>query len=172
MKRLITTLALVAATAICIVSVTQAAAKPGFVAGTWNGDGTINGSSVDGPMSTRFDGRMQFKLQVNGSKAVTGSGAWKLTMKGSGPVGSLMTGTANLTFSGTPTDIRYTGMQVVSGKVSDGTVTTPIRFKKAISGRLVVTRAGACRVVGGSPTSGGIKLTWTAMLADGRICNA
>jgi hypothetical protein len=176
MKRIITTisgsLALLAATAICTVSATQAAAKPGFVPGTWNGNGTISGSSVDGPMSTRFSGSMQFKLQVTGSTAVKGSGAWKLTMKGSGPVGSVMTGTANLTFSGTPTDIRYTGMQVVAGKVSDGTHTSPIRFSKKISGRLVVTRAGACRVLGGSPMSGGVKLTWTALLAGAGTCNA
>ena len=171
MKRTITittVLALaLAALALGTASTADSAPKPGFAPGTWKGSGTVSGRSTDGPMTTQFSGRIRFTFTVASNLAVKGSGSWALTMKGSGPVASTMKGTAALTLSGTGSDVRFSGMQHVKGVVSDGTVSRPIGFNRALKGRLVITRAGTCKVTGTTPMGGGMKFTWTATSGTG-----
>ena len=169
-RTLLTTLTvLIAATAVAAggASKAQATAKPGFAPGVWHGTATISGTSSDGPMTTTFRGKVAFTLTVKQSLAAGGTGSWTMTMKGSGPVASTMTGKAALTFSGSGTDVRYAGKQKVTGTVSDGTISRPIGFTKAISGRLVITRAGSCKVVGTGPMGGGLTFKWTATKGTG-----
>ena len=61
----------------------SAAPKPGFLPGTWIGQGTISGSVDDGPMSAFFNGRISFTMKVGKSLGVSGTGTWKLDMLGS-----------------------------------------------------------------------------------------
>jgi hypothetical protein len=150
----------------------QAAPKPGFLPGTWNVTGTISGSSVDGPMTTVFGGSIRMTLKVAKSYKVGGSGTWQMTMKGSGPVSSSMNGTAAVTLSGSSVDVRFAGQQSVTGTVSDGALSTPIRMNRPLSGKLVIKRAGKCRVTGTAPMGGGARLTWTALLAGSGTCRA
>jgi hypothetical protein len=146
--------------------------KPGFVPGTWNGTGKISGKTGDGPMSEVWSGNVRFTLVVGSNRKAGGSGGWALTMKGSGPVGSTMTGSAVLRMSGAATDVRFAGTQKISGTVSDGVRTSAINFTRAVDGKLVITRAGACRVTGISPMGPGLTFTWSARLAGGGTCNA
>ena len=145
----------------------HATAKPGFAPGVWHGTATISGTSSDGPMTTTCRGKVSFTLTVKRSLAAGGTGSWTMTMKGSGPVASTMTGTAALTFAGSGSDVRYTGKQKVTGTVSDGTISRPIGFTRAISGRLIITRAGSCKVVGTAPTGSGLSFKWTATKGTG-----
>ena len=147
----------------------QAAPKPGFVPGTWIGTGTISGSSADGPLKTVFSGSISFTLKVAPSLAASGSGSWAMTMKGSGPVSSMMKGSAPVQMRGSGSDVRYTGTQKVSGVVSDGTMSRKLSFSRPLSGRLVITRAGTCRV-SGSSTTGGVTLSWSAQLQGSGTC--
>jgi hypothetical protein len=160
--------AAVAATAVAAPT----AAKPGFLPGKWQVVGTISGSSSDGPMTTVFGGKLRFTLNVARNLSVGGSGTWAMTMKGTGPVASTMNGTAAVKLSGTSVDVRFGGQQNVTGTVSDGTLSTPIRMTRPLNGRLVIKRAGQCRVTGTSPMGGGVTLTWTALLAGSGTCRA
>ena len=170
MHTLLTTLtAVIAAVAVAVggAAKAQATAKPGFAPGVWHGTATISGTSTDGPMTTTFRGKVAFTLTVKRSLTAAGTGSWTMTMKGSGPVVSTMTGKAALTFGGSGSDVRYTGKQKVSGTVSDGTISRPIGFTRAISGRLIITRAGSCKVVGTGPMGGGLSFRWTATKGTG-----
>jgi hypothetical protein len=149
----------------------QAAPKPGFVPGTWQVAGTISGSATDGPMTTVFSGQVRFRLTVAKNLRVGGGGTWAMTMKGTGPVGSTMNGTAAVKLSGTSIDVRFAGQQNVTGTVSDGVLSTPIRMSRPLTGKLVIKRAGHCRVTGIAPMGGGATLTWTALLAGSGKCN-
>jgi hypothetical protein len=165
--------ALAALLVTLIVSATAPAApKPGFLPGTWNVTGTISGSAVDGPMSTVFGGSIRMTLKVGSNSKVGGNGTWQMTMKGSGPVNSTMNGTAAVTLSGSAVSVRFAGQQSVTGTVSDGVLSTPIRMSRPLAGKLVIKRAGKCRVTGTSPMNGGAKLTWTALLAGSGTCRA
>jgi hypothetical protein len=159
---------LVAATA----TASPTAPTPGYLPGKWQVTGTISGSSSDGPMTTVFGGKLRFTLNVARNLSVGGAGTWAMTMKGTGPVGSTMNGTAAVTLSGTSVDVRFAGQQRVTGTVSDGTLSTPIRMTRPLTGRLVIKRAGQCRVTGTSPMGGGVTLAWTALLAGSGTCRA
>jgi len=169
-----TVLALAAlATAVATpATAAPAAPKPGFMPGTWKVVGTIAGSSVDGPMKTVFTGKVGLTLTVARNLTVGGSGTWVMRMTGTGPIGSVMNGTAAVKLSGTSVDVRFAGQQSVSGTVGDGTRSTPIRMTRPLSGKLVIKRAGKCRVTGTSPMGGGATLTWTAQLAGSGTCRA
>lgn len=167
-------LALVALAAALASSTAAApsAPKPGFLPGTWKVSGTISGSSVDGPMTTVFTGKVGLTLTVAKNLKVGGSGTWAMTMTGTGPIGSVMNGTAAVKLSGSSVDVRFAGQQSVSGTVGDGTRSTPISMSRPFSGKLVIKRAGKCRVTGTSPMGGGATLTWTALLAGSGTCRA
>jgi hypothetical protein len=150
----------------------QAVPKPGFLPGTWNVTGTIAGSAVDGPMSTVFAGSIRMTLKVGTNLEVGGTGTWRMTMKGTGPVSSSMSGNAAVTLTGSSVDVRFAGQQRVTGTVGDGTLSTPIRMNRPLSGKLVIKRAGKCRVTGTAPMGGGATLTWTALLAGSGTCRA
>ena len=165
----------VLALAAALASSTAAAPsapKPGFLPGTWKVSGTISGSSVDGPMTTVFTGKVGLTLTVAKNLKVGGSGTWAMTMTGTGPIGSVMNGTAAVKLSGSSVDVRFAGQQSVSGTVGDGTRSTPISMSRPFSGKLVIKRAGKCRVTGTSPMGGGAILTWTALLAGSGTCRA
>jgi len=168
-----TTAALAVLLATLIASATASAApKPGFLPGTWKLTGTISGSAVDGPMSTVFGGSIRMTLKVGKDFKVGGNGTWQMTMTGSGPVNSTMNGTAAVKLSGSAVGVRFAGQQSVTGTVSDGVLSTPIRMSRPLSGKLVIKRAGKCRVTGTSPMNGGATLTWTALLAGSGTCRA
>jgi hypothetical protein len=155
-------------------SATEAAAKPGFLPGTWNGIGTISGSLDDGFASTRFSGKLGFHLKVKPDLTVTGSGSRVMTMKGSGPVSSSMTGIAVLKFSGNATDARFSGIENVTGTVTANGIPKPVRINgRAINNlRLVISRGGKCSANGTVPMAPGVTLKWTARLAITGTCNA
>ena len=155
-------------------SATQAVAKPGFLPGTWKGTGTIVGSSSDGLMSTKHTGTIRFTLVVRPDLSVTGSGRWNVTMKGSGSdTSSLIKGAAALKLSGPATDVRFAGTQIVTGSITASGVTVPLRMKpRALSGRLVISRAGKCSANGTAPMGPGVSLKWSALLAIQGTCNA
>jgi hypothetical protein len=83
-----------------------------------------------------------------------------------------MIGNAAVTLTGSSADVRFAGQQRVTGTVGDGTLSTPIRMNRPLSGKLVIRRAGKCRVTGTAPMGGGATLTWTALLAGSGICRA
>lgn len=170
LRTLLTVLALVALIALAAVAGSASGAgtaAPGFAPGKWRGTGTISGSSTDGPMSVVYGGTIRFTITVKANLAAAGTGTWAMTMKGSGPVTSVMKGTAALTLNGSGTDVRYSGMQKVAGTVSDGTISRPIGFTRLLKGRLVISRAGTCKVVGTSPMGGGAVFKWTATKGAG-----
>jgi hypothetical protein len=161
-----------AALVVVATASATAAPKPGFLPGTWQVTGTISGRASDGPMTTVFGGGIRFTLRIGSNRRAGGTGTWTMTMKGSGPMSSTMRGTAGVTLSGSAVDVRFTGRQTVTGTVGDGTVSTPIRMSRPLAGKLVITRAGKCRVTGTAPMGGGARLTWTALLAGSGTCNA
>ena len=167
-RRLFATIAALAAVLpLAAAPAAETAAKPGFAPGVWRGTATISGTSSDGPMTTAFSGKVRFTLTVKPSLAAGGTGTWTMTMKGTGPVVSTMKGSAALKLTGTGSDVRYTGTQKVAGTVSDGTISHPVGFTRVIKGRLVITRAGSCKVVGTSPMGGGLSFRWTATNGTG-----
>lgn len=44
-------------------------------------------------------------------------------------------------------------------------------MNQPVRGKLVIKRAGHCRVTGIAPMRGGATLTWTALLAGSGTCN-
>jgi hypothetical protein len=169
----ITAIAALAVTALAgSASAAQSAAKPGFLPGKWVVTGKISGTTGDGPLSEVWSGNVRLTLVVAKNLTAGGSGTWALTMKGSGPVGSTLTGSAALKVSGPATDVRFTGTQQISGMVSDGVHSTALNFTRPVTGHLVITRAGSCSVNGTTPMGGGLKLTWSAQLAGSGTCNA
>jgi len=180
--RLITTaaalVAAVAAAGIGGAPSTEAAPKPGFMPGLWNGKGTIGGSVTDAFGTTLFKGTFKFRIKVAPDLTVTGSGRRVLRMKGTGDPSSTMRGTGVLKFSGTASDVRFTGTEHVMGNITVNGMTKPIEMTKSIpneagaSASLVISRPGKCRVLGSVPMGPGVTLKWTALLAINGTCNA
>ena len=178
MKKAILALAVISALVTAVAATAPAAPKPGFLPGTWIGKGTITGTSTDGPYTTHLDGGIAFTLRVDRSLRVSGGGTWKLNMLGSqdGPsssaVDSTMQGTAAITFAGTGAAVTFTGNARVIGEMRMGDIKRPVSFAQTLAGRLLVTRAGKCRVVGASQVPGGGTLKWTAVLKGSGTCRA
>jgi hypothetical protein len=152
----------------------QAAAKPGFLPGTWTGTGTISGTSSDGVMSTTHSGQIRFRFVVTADLSVSGTGTWNVTMKGSGSdTSTTMKGTAALKLSGAARDVRFAGKQAVQGSITASGVTVPIKMApRDLKGRLLITRAGKCSASGTAPMGPGVSLKWTAKLSIRGTCNA
>jgi hypothetical protein len=156
-------LLLVAASAFA-ASAAQAAPKPGFPTGTWLGAGYGEAEiALDGDLITLHSTNLDFVLNVSKDGIVTGSGTLRSLQTGSGSVGSKITGVAKLTFSGTPTNIRYAGTQVVTTKFIDAAHVDGTTFTREITGGLVPKKARSCRVSGGHWFQG-VTFTWQARL--------
>ncbi|MGH3128086.1 MAG: hypothetical protein ACRDPX_09205 [Gaiellaceae bacterium] len=156
-------LALLAAT-LGSASATDAAPKPGFPAGTWIGAGYGEAEiALDGDLITLYSTNLNFTLNVSKGGAVTGTGMLRSLQTGSGSVGSKITGVAKLTFSGTPTNIRYAGTQVVTTKFIDAAHVDGTSFERKISGGFVPRKARSCRVSGGHRFQG-VTFNWQARL--------
>lgn len=142
-------LLLVAASAFA-ASAAQSAPKPGFPSGTWIGSGYGEAEiALAGDLITLYSTNLNFTLNVSKNGTVTGTGMLKSLQTGSGSVGSKITGVAKLTFSGTPTNIRYAGTQVVTMGFVDQAHNEGRSFERKISGGLVPRKALSCRVSGG-----------------------
>jgi hypothetical protein len=156
-------LLLVAASAIA-ASAAQSAPKPGFPAGTWIGSGYGEAEiALDGDLITLYSTNLSFTLSVSKNGTVTGTGTLRSLQTGSGSVGSKITGVATLTFSGTPTSIRYAGKQVVTTKFVDAAHVQGTTFTRDITGGLAIRKARSCRVSGGHRFQG-FTHTWQARL--------
>lgn len=160
-----TTLALLLFAAFAITtSVAQSAPKPGFPSGTWIGSGYGEAEiALDGDLITLYSTNLNFALTVSKDGTVRGSGMLRSLQTGSGSVGSKITGVAKLTFSGTPTNIRYSGTQVVTTKFIDAAHVQGTTFERNISGGLVPRKARSCRVSGGHRFQG-VTFNWQARL--------
>jgi hypothetical protein len=157
------TLALLAA-ALGSASATDAAPKPGFPPGTWIGAGYGEAEiALDADLITLYSTNLNFTLDVTKDGKVTGRGTLRSLQTGSGSVGSRITGVAKLTFSGTPTQIRYSGTQVVTTKFVDAAHVQGTTFTRGISGGLVIKKARSCRVSGGHRVEG-LTFAWQARL--------
>jgi hypothetical protein len=156
-----------------------AVAKPGFLPGTWFGKGTISGNVTDGPMSTHFSGGISFTLKVSPKLAVGGSGTRQLNMLGaqdapsSYGVDTSMFGTASIRLAGTSTNVTYAGLQHITGEIRTAGVKRPLTIPdQKVAGRLVIKRAGKCKVTGTSTIQPGVTLSWSAQLKGSGTCNA
>jgi hypothetical protein len=164
-----TTLAVaVVVAALGSASATQAAPKPGFPPGTWIGAGEMAAETgQDGDLIASMSGSMNFTLTISRDGKVSGSGTVKTLETGAGSVGAKITGTAQVKFSGTPTDVRYSGTQVVTTWFGDGVHSNGRTFTRKASGGLVIKKARSCLVSGGH-TAGGegpwVKFRWQARL--------
>ena len=69
-------------------------------------------------MKTVFSGRARFTITVKPDLSATDTGTWMMTMKGSGPVTSLMKGTAGLTFRHAGSEERIADLYVNGVKVA------------------------------------------------------
>jgi hypothetical protein len=163
---LATMLALALVAVAATASATQAIAKPGFPAGTWLGNGTLAAKTetVAG-LTTRTSGSAKFTLNVSNGGGITGKGVWTSKQIGSGSVNSSIIGVAKVTFLGTPTDVRFKGVQVITTKFQDPAHSTGTTFtkKEPVRGSLVIKKAGSCLVTGGHTFDGG-KFSWRAAL--------
>jgi opacity protein-like surface antigen len=166
-------LAAAAVTALAVApAASEAAAKPGFPAGTWTGKGVISGTSSEYGQTTRTTGRASFTLNVTRGGRVSGTGRWVTTEVGSGAISSTIRGVANVRFGGTATLPTYAGPQTVTTSFSDPVHDDGTTFvaKKTFRGALRITRAGHCRVIG-SRTVDGVSFKWTALLKGSGTCN-
>jgi hypothetical protein len=149
-------------------SATQSIAKPGFPPGTWIGTGqAFAETGFDGDLITSMSGTAKFTLNVSRDGKVTGKGTWTTLQTGAGSVGSKITGIAKVTFSGTPTDVRYSGSQFVTTRFVDAEHSQGTTFTRQVTGRLVIKKARSCRVTGGHTVASvgpWVKFTWTATL--------
>lgn len=171
--------ALLLAAAAVAAGSASAMPKPGFLPGTWIGKGTINGSVSEYGMNTQFNGALTFTLTVNPELVVGGSGSWKLTMLGKQDapddyaVSTKTVGTAKVAFDGQATKPMFSGMQHIERLIgSAGHVRRFAPLDKRLTGRLVISRAGKCRVNGVTPIQPGVSLTWSAQLNGSGTCNA
>jgi hypothetical protein len=170
---LVTALALaVGAAGASAAPANDAAANPGFPAGTWIGKGVISGSSSEYGQTTRTTGKATFTIKVTRGGRVTGTGRWVTTEIGSGAISSRITGVAPVRFGGTATLPTYRGTQTVKTSFSDGVVDDDNTFvaEKPFKGALRITRAGHCRVTGGR-TVDGVSFKWAALLKGSGTCN-
>jgi hypothetical protein len=169
--------ALLAATTAAGAPLNLTGAKPGFLPGTWTGKGTIAGRSVDGPMTTTFSGGTTFTLNVAKDLHVSGTGTWRVNMVGTedadadDAVNSDLRSIAAIKFGGTSTNVTFSGRLYVTGEVTAyGKLRQPVKFDRDLNGRLVITRAGHCKVVGGHTLPGGVTVSWSALLKGSGFC--
>jgi len=158
---------LLAVTSLGAASMTQAAGKPGFLPGTWIGNGAITGSLTNGRVSTALRGPIRFKLGVDKKLRVSGSGTWKLqrfAYEGAyhDAADTQLKGWAAIGFAGTSTKVTFSGTQYVIGEVMDSGIQRPIRFERELDGRLVITRARQCELSGRMRVQTGLILSWSA----------
>ena len=166
-----TALAALAVTLATTATAGTAAPKPGFMPGTWIGQGTIAGTVTDDVMTTKFDGRVTFRLKVNQKFVVSGAGSWTQTMFGTQDapsqygVGAMITGNAAITLKGTSTNVTFSGTQKLVTEIRAGSRKTTVKQSEYdLNGRLVITKANACSVVGKTVVQPGVTLTWSARL--------
>ena len=79
------------------------------------------------------------RLRVSKSGKVTGSGTYTVLQTGDGPVMSKITAVARITFTGTATDGRYAGKQVVTMQFGDIAHSDGNTITRDVSGKLVIT---------------------------------
>ena len=147
-------------------------AKPGFGAGTWTGKGTLTAApETAGGHTVRAGGSFDFTISVSKDGQVTGTGTWKIVQVGSG--GDMESKTvmfAAVRFGGTATNVTYSGTQKMTTRiVAYGRVPFTSTKSRPYNGRLAITRAGHCRVVGGH-TNGGATVKWAAVLKGSGTC--
>ena len=167
-----TALAALAVTLATTATAGTAAPKPGFMPGVWVGSGTIKGSINDGGMYTMFNGRVSFTLKVSKSLGVSGTGTWKVDMLGaqvdapsSYGVDATIVGTASIVLKGTSTNVTYSGKQKLMTQIRAGSRKTTLKESEAdLFGRLAISRAYTCKVVGSTVIQPGVTLTWSARL--------
>jgi hypothetical protein len=123
-------------------------------------------------LTIRTQGSAKFTLKVSRDQKVSGTGTWIFQQFGSGPVGSKITGVSKVTFSGTPSDVRFKGTQVVTTKFQDAAHKDGNTFtsEKPQTGVLVIKKANACIVSGGHRTAVGT-FTWKAV-PKGATCRS
>jgi hypothetical protein len=169
---LLAVLALAVGAAGASAAPNDAAANPGFPAGTWIGKGAIRGSSSEYGQNSRTTGKAAFTIKVTRGGRVTGTGRWVTTEIGSGAISSRITGVAPVRFGGTATLPTYRGTQTVETSFSDRFADSGNTFvaEKPFKGALRITRAGHCRVTGGR-TVDGVSFKWTALLKGSGTCN-
>ena len=171
-------LAALAVTLATTATAGTAAPKPGFLPGVWVGSGTIKGSVTDGEMYTMFNGRVSFTLKVNKSLGVAGTGSWKVDMIGAQTesstqyaVDATIVGTASIALKGTSTNVTYSGKQKLMTQIRAGSRRTTLKESEAdLFGRLAITRAYTCKVVGSTVIQPGVTLNWSARLKGGGSC--
>jgi hypothetical protein len=149
-------------------SATQSIAKPGFPPGTWIGSGYGEAEiALDGDLITLMSTTLKFTLNVSRDGKVAGKGTLTRLQTGSGSVGSKITGVAKVTFSGSPTHVRYSGSEVVTTKFIDAEHVQGTTFTRQVTGGLVIKKARSCLVTGGHTVAGAgpsVKFTWKASL--------
>ena len=163
----------VAATALVASLATSvgAAPKPGFPAGTWIGKGTITGRGLPtaGP-PTVFSGKFDFVMKVGRDGSVSGTGSWYRKMVGTGAVSAVIVAKTRVKVAGDSTQPRLVGTYRVVGTFSGHGVTNTSTFAPVkLSERLVITRAGACKVTG-RHTFNGVTTQWAAQLKGSGTC--
>jgi hypothetical protein len=166
-------IAAVAVAAFAFVGHGAAAPKPGFLPGTWIGKGTIsgNGPATEGPATT-FSGTIDFVLVASPGGKVKGSGNWSRTMVGTGNVSATIVAKTRVKVAGTTTTPRLVGSYRAIGTFTGHGVTTTSTFAPvSLNEKLVITRAGKCRVTG-SHTFNGVTTRWTAQLKGSGTCRA
>lgn len=164
-------LAALAVTLATTATAGTAGPKPGFMPGTWVGSGTIAGTVEDGLMTTKFDGRVTFRLKVSEKFVVSGAGSWTQTMFGTQDapsqygVGAMITGNAAITLKGTSTKVTFSGKQTLVTEIRAGSRRTRTNESEYdLNGRLVITKATQCRVDGKTEIQPRVFLTWSARL--------
>jgi hypothetical protein len=169
------------AAALGSTSTVEAAGKPGLTPGTWKGTGVISGSVTDAAGTTRFTGKLGFRLVVSKKRWVKGTGSWVRTMVGTSEfVRSRMVGIAKMTFAGPSNEIDILYAEDVEGFVEDAFGRkTPVAFNRGggsgpptselpLRNDLIVKRVQRCTASGIIPTGEGMKITWTAKAAGCR----
>jgi hypothetical protein len=165
--------ALAGTVVLAATSAVEAAPKPGFAPGTWIGKGTISGrtSAGGGPTAT-FSGKLAFVVRVGRDRRVSGSGSWSRTMIGSGSVDAKIVAKAAVRVVGTSTAPRLVGSYRASGTFSGHGVSRATTFAPAkLDERLLITRAGPCRVTG-RHVFRGVTTEWSAQLRGSGTCLA
>jgi hypothetical protein len=162
-------LALVLLAAAGTATAGDSAAKPGFRPGTWNGTGVLaTTTETVADLTVRTSGTAKFTLTVSKGGRVTGKGTWTVTQIGTGSVKSTIKGVATVKFSGTATDVRFSGTQVVTTWFGDVAHSAGTTFTRGYTGRLVIKKAGSCRATGGHTFDDGT-FSWKALL-NGVTC--
>jgi hypothetical protein len=147
-------------------------AKPGFPAGTWIGKGVVKApTETVADITTTFKGSVKFRLVVSKNGKVRGTGTWRNVQVGTGGgLDSKIVAVTAMKFAGTATNPTFAGTQTttsdfwIEGKPYGHSVKT-----KEITGRLVIKRAGHCKVTGGH-RNGDTTVAWSALLKGSGKC--